>query len=221
MEAKNISKKFDLVERVECLAKKPTFITLKDHKENLQASLPCHFINPSKCALGKVGKVILEKINQSLIKDLDVNQWKNSSTVIEWFKGIVNIKDCIFIKFDIREFYPSISESTFRKSILFAKEYHHIADEDVRIIDHCRKSLLFHENEPWKKKKIESCFDVTMGSYEGVEICELAGIYTPTRLAAIIKKSDCGLYRDDGLVILRNVNGQQVDYPRKKQHQNI
>ena len=72
---------------------------------------------------------------------------------IEWFKGIDNKKDSIFVKFDVREFYPSISESIFKKSILFAKEHHHIADEDVRIIDYCRKSLLFYENEPWKNKK--------------------------------------------------------------------
>ena len=88
-------------------------------------------------------------------------------------------------------------------------------DEDVRIIDHSRKSLLFHENEPWKKKKMESCFDVTMGRYDGAEICELVGIYILIRLTAIIKKSDCRLYRDDGSVILRNVNGQQIDRTRK------
>ena len=40
LEAKNIAKKLDLTERVECLAKKPAFITLKDHKDNFQASLP-------------------------------------------------------------------------------------------------------------------------------------------------------------------------------------
>ena len=138
-----------------------------------------------------------------------------TSSVIEKFKSIDNKKDCIFVKFDIREFYPSISESIFKKSILFAKEHHHIPDEDVRIIDHCRKSLLFHENEPWKKKKTESYFDVTMRSYDEAEICELVGIYILTRLATIIKKSDCGLYRDDGLVILRNEIGQQIDCTRK------
>ena len=143
MEAKNIAKKLDLAERVECLAKNLAFITLKDHKEHFQASLPCRLINPSKSELGKVSKVKLEKINQALI---------NSSSVIEWFKGIDNKKDCIFVKFDIREFYPSISEIIFKKSILFAKEHHHIPNEDVRIIDHCQKSLLFYENEPWKKK---------------------------------------------------------------------
>ena len=172
LEAKIIAKKLDLVERVECLTKKSAFITLKDLKENFQASLPCRLINPSQSELGKVSKVKLEKINQALIKHLDFNQWKNSSTVIEWFKGIDNEKDCIFIKFDIRELYPSISESIFKKSILFAKEYHHIPDEDIRIIDHCRKSLLFHENETWKNKKSESCFDGTMGRYNGAEISE-------------------------------------------------
>ena len=54
-----------------------------------------------------------------------------------------------------------------------------------------------------------------MGSYDGAEIFELVGIYILTRLATIIKKSNYGLYRDDDLVILRNVNGQQIDRTRK------
>ena len=54
-----------------------------------------------------------------------------------------------------------------------------------------------------------------MGSYDGAEICELVGIYILTHLATIMKKRDCGLYSDDGLVILRNVNGQQIDRTRK------
>ena len=62
------------MERVECLAKNPAFITLKDHKENFQANLTCNLINPSKSELRKVSKVKLEKINQALIKHLDVNQ---------------------------------------------------------------------------------------------------------------------------------------------------
>ena len=56
---------------------------------------------------------------------------------------------------------------------------------------------------------------MTMGSYDGAEICELVGIYILTRLATIIKKSDCRLYRNDGLVILRNVNEQEIDCTRK------
>ena len=56
---------------------------------------------------------------------------------------------------------------------------------------------------------------MTMGCYDGAEICELVGISILTRLATIIKKSDCGDYGGDGLVILRNVNGQQIDLTRK------
>ena len=45
-------------------------------------------------------------------------------------------------------------------------------------------------------------------------MCELAGIYILCFLAKLIKK-DCGLYRDDALLILRNVNDQQIDRMRK------
>ena len=41
-------KNLDLTERVECLAKNTVFITVKDHKENWQASLPYRLFNPSK-----------------------------------------------------------------------------------------------------------------------------------------------------------------------------
>ena len=54
-----------------------------------------------------------------------------------------------------------------------------------------------------------------MDNYDGLENCELVGIYILTRLATINKKSDCRLYRNDGLVILRNVNEQEIDCTRK------
>ena len=65
------------------------------------------------------------------------------------------------------------------------------------------------------KKHTESCFDVTMGSFDGAEVCELVGIFILYFLAKLINKNDCGLYMDDGLLILRNVNGQQTDQIRK------
>ena len=66
-----------------------------------------------------------------------------------------------------------------------------------------------------RKKNAEGCFDVTMGSYDRAEICELVGIYILSRLSTIIDKNDCGLYRDDDLLVLRNTNGQQIDRVRK------
>ena len=40
---------------------------------------------------------------------LHINQWKSSASVIEWFMKKEDKKNCIFIKFDIIEFYPSIA----------------------------------------------------------------------------------------------------------------
>ena len=60
-----------------------------------------------------------------------------------------------------------------------------------------------------------SCFDVTMSSYDITEICELAGIYTLSKLENVTSKDDVGLYRDDGLILLREFNQQQTDKIRK------
>ena len=140
-----------------------------------------------------------------------VNQWKNSASVIEWFRNIEDKKNCTFIKFDIRTFYPSITETVLDEALLFAKQHHDISNDNTKLIKHCRKSLLFSNNETWKKKQTKSCFDVTMRRFDGAEVCEIVGIYILCFLAKLINKEDCGWYRDDGLLILRNVNDQQID----------
>ena len=58
-------------------------------------------------------------------------------------------------------------------------------------------------------------FDVTMGSYDEVEICELVGLYFLNRLSTVIDKSSVGLYRDDGLAAINNANGPKLDRIRK------
>ena len=65
----------------------------------------------------------------------------------------------------------------FRRCHSICQRTHGDAENDFRIIKHCRKTPLYHENEAWKKKKSESCFDVTMGSNDGAKICELTGVY--------------------------------------------
>ena len=54
-----------------------------------------------------------------------------------------------------------------------------------------------------------------MGSYDRTEICELVRIYILSRLSTTIDKNNCGLYRDDGLLVLCNVDGQQIDRLKK------
>ena len=159
--------------------------------------------------------MILENINQDFDKLLYINQRKSSASVVEGFRNIKDKTNCTFIKFDIREFFPSIAEIILDEALLFAKQHHDIFFDNTRLIKHCRKSLLLSNNEALKKKQTESCFDVTMGSFIGEEVCEIVGTYILNFLAKLINKKDCDLYRDDGLLILPNVNGQQIDLMRK------
>ena len=54
-----------------------------------------------------------------------------------------------------------------------------------------------------------------MGSLDGTVICELVGPYIQPKLENILPKTNFGLYQDDGLILVRNVNGQQMDKKRK------
>ena len=174
------------------------FITLKDHKKNFRSKPSCRLINPYKNEIGKISKIVLEKINKKLLKELDSNQWKNTDDVICWFRNIPSKSECKFIQLDIKEFYPSITEKSLNNAITFAKDYIWISKEDIRIIKHCRKSFLFYRKEAWKKKDTDTTFNVTMGSYDGAELCEIIGIYIQSLLINILSNDNMGLYRDDG-----------------------
>ena len=66
-----------------------------------------------------------------------------------------------------------------------------------------------------EEKNRETRFDVTMGSFDGAEICELVGIHILSLLSNKLDKQSSGLYRDDGLVLLRNTSKQKTDRIRK------
>ena len=114
------------------------------------------------------------------------------------------------------EFYCSITETILDNGLSFAKQHVEISDKDLRITKHCRKSLLYHDNEAWKKKNSDNCFDVTMGSYDEAEVCDLVGAIILSTLANGILKGNSGLYRDDSLILMRNENGQKTGRIRKE-----
>ena len=58
-----------------------------------------------------------------------------------------------------------------------------------------------------------------MGSYDWAEVCELVGLFLLNKLATGFGKDNVGLYRDDGLLILKGTGGRQADQARKKLHE--
>ena len=64
-------------------------------------------------------------------------------------------------------------------------------------------NLLFNSQHVWIKIE-RGLFDVTMGAFNGAEVC---GHFLPYELSKNYNKKDIGLYRDDGLAIFKNVSG--------------
>ena len=143
------------------------------------------------------------------------NQWKSTSSAIEWFKQIEKKDECKFMIFDIEQFYPSIKESVLLKALDFAKKHTKILKKDIDVIRHARRSLLFNNGEPWVKKEDEN-FDVSMGAYDGAEVCELIGIFIQAQLSEKFDKINFGLYRDDGLAVFRNTSGPEAERIKKE-----
>ena len=148
-----------------------------------------------------------------------VNQWRNSEAVINWFKNIQEKHNHIFLSFDIVDFYPSITEDLLNKSISWASNQITITDQKIKIINHARKSLLFDEGKPCVKKQTNGTFDVTMGSYDGGDVCELVGLFMFDKLEERFGKENIGQYRDNGLATLKKVTCRQADRSRKIMHE--
>lgn len=88
-----------------------------------------------------------------------------------------------------------------------------ITEDDRKIIINAKKSLLFNNGQPWCKKTENKLFDVTMGSYDGAETCELVGCFLLSSLAEKYGNR-IGLYRDDGLAIF-NKSPKEIEDIKK------
>ena len=87
-DTKKLAEKLKIADRMERMEEPEAYITVKDHKEDFPQKPSFRLINPSKSELGKVSKHILGNINKHITEHTNVNQWKKSASVIEWFKGI-------------------------------------------------------------------------------------------------------------------------------------
>ena len=64
-EGKAIVTKLKLSDQIKNqLTESPTYVTLKDHKENFQSKPSCSLINPSKNEIWKIFKIVFKKTNK-------------------------------------------------------------------------------------------------------------------------------------------------------------
>ena len=190
--------------RVKQYNQKQSFITLKDHKENFKNNFKCILGNPAKCEIVIVSKEYIDSIKKSIREKTNENQWRNTDAVVTWFQNIENKDISSFIKFDIVDFYPSISKDLLINTINFAKSITSIDGKIIKSILHAQKSLLFNKNKALVKKENPD-FDATIGSSDGAELCELVGLYPLDILKKVFSDSKTALYREDGLRCFQNI----------------
>ena len=188
LDAKKIAQKLKIDDRVEKIQETEAFLTIKDHNEGFPHRLSFHLINPPKSDIGKISKSLLDTINENILKQTNLNQWKNISQIITWSKNINSKKTSSFVNFDVENFYPSILLDLFTDAISYAKTITNRDDDQLSIIMQSRKTLLFNNSEPWIKKSGEENFDVSMGCYDGAEICDLVGTYILNKLKMLQTK---------------------------------
>ena len=110
---------------------------------------------------------------------------------------------------------PSLSKNLSINAINFAKFITNIDGKIIKTILHTRKLLLFNKNEVWVKKENPD-FDVTVGSFDVAEVCELVGLFLLDTLKKEFGDNKIGLYRDDGLSFFQNLAGPESEKIKQK-----
>ncbi|PFX11853.1 hypothetical protein AWC38_SpisGene24283 [Stylophora pistillata] len=79
---KDIATKVGIDDRVDTIANKDEFTTLKYHKPTFTNKPTSRLINPTSSEIGKVSKGILDRINSDIAKTSSFNQWKNTASTL-------------------------------------------------------------------------------------------------------------------------------------------
>ena len=78
-----------------------------------------------------------------------------------------------------------------------SQSHYNFTPDELEIVLHSRKTLLFWNQSTWVKKYGNEDFDIPMGCYGGAKTCELVGIYIQSKLCKLMNRKDFRLYRDD------------------------
>ena len=126
-----------------------------------------------------------------LFKATKTKQWENTVSAIKWFSLLKDKHLMKFVMFNIKDFYQSITQDLLNKALNFATEYIYVSKCDIDLINCSTKSLLF-DGSNTKIRKQGALFDVSMGAYDGAEVCEPVGTYMLNVLSKKYNKNDSG-----------------------------
>ncbi len=217
-EGYNITSELELHDRTEPLLPKCPYFTLKHHKPDFDNRPSIRLINPTKSDIGRISKKILDRIIPVLKDNIQLPLWKDTFAVIDWFRDIPDKSALKFVQFDIKNYYPSITPKLLNDALQFASTITQIDNDEIRIILHARKSLINYDESMWTKKESRVPFDVSMGATDSAETTDLVGMYILYKMINKFPFLAGGLYRDDGLLVLKNLNPSTTERFAKDLH---
>lgn len=193
---------------------------IKDDKPDFEVNLPTRIINLTRPEIGRIGKVIHYRVNQLIKKRLEFLQGISTPDVINWFNGISDKRNCLFIQFDIVDFthmFPGIFLLWFLE---FAGEYSDISNKKLDIIMNCRRSVFIHNKGQQIKNNSVNQFDISMGLLDSAESSNLVGLFIFYNLTTYddININSIVLYRGDDLMLVKNSTKVKADKIRKLIH---
>ena len=93
-------------------------------------------------------------------------------------------------------------------AVKWVTDFSYITDTAISVIMTARKTFLYDEVDFWAKEANYN-FDVSIGAFDGAEVCELEGLYVLYMLVVIeelFAVHEIGLFRDDGLSVVGAVS---------------
>ena len=96
-EAADIAERLGLEKRMQAFPQKEAYVTTKDHKEDFARKPKFRLINSAKPDIGRVSRAKLQDWMARLRTRLDLNQWRSTQEVVDWFNGIEDKQKLKFI----------------------------------------------------------------------------------------------------------------------------
>ena len=153
----------------------------------------------------------MDSITSKVRAETSLDLWRGIDEVIGWFRASVQEGDSGFIRFDMCEFYPGITEEPLVEALECVGSFVEISDGEADIVLRCRKSLLFESGEVWTGTGSSNNFDATVGSLDGAGACGLVGLYLLSSLRREINQEDVGLCRRGGLMVVKDADSHTLD----------
>ena len=82
------------------------------------------------------------------------------------------------------------------------------------------KSTIFYKNQTWEKINTSNLFNVSMGSYNGAEVCNMVGLFMLNDIEKtnIFQNNEFGIYKDDGLAVIQSKSPRAAENTAKTLH---